>query len=483
MSFVRPSRSTDPLRVSHRELLGNKYWTVRYSAIGTVVLLADCLVILFVSIFSGATYHLVVFGHAGIMSHFVATAAIVASIFVPVVRSWGGYSGAKLLELHWQIKTVVFGWLGTFSFLFAIIFALQIGSHFSRGAVLGFGFAGAVCTIASRFWWRNFVHYALTTGNLKGYNAIVIWDTAGLGRPATFNDLIQHGLRVYHEYVYSEAPDALALSAEVIALARRADIEEILIVTETNRLPVLEPIFKKLRALPIPVRVLADAATAQLLTSPIQRFGRAVTVECQRAPLSIPERTAKRMLDVVIAVSGLILLLPLFLVVAIAIKLESPGPALFHQKRWGFNGRAFTILKFRTMSVMEDGPLVQQASPKDDRVTRMGRWLRRTSIDELPQLVNVLQGEMSIVGPRPHAAAHDNYYQNIIEKYAFRHNVKPGITGWAQVNGCRGATPMLEDMQKRIELDLWYINNWSFWLDAVIILRSIVIVLRGKNAY
>jgi putative colanic acid biosysnthesis UDP-glucose lipid carrier transferase len=169
--------------------------------------------------------------------------------------------------------------------------------------------------------------------------------------------------------------------------------------------------------------------------------------------------------------------LPLGLVVALLIKLDSPGPILFVQTRAGFNNRPFRILKFRTLSTLDDGPVVRQVSRDDVRFTRIGRVLRRTSIDELPQLINVLRGEMSLVGPRPHAAAHNSQYEQLIGNYAFRHHVKPGLTGWAQVNGMRGETNVAT-MQRRVDLDLWYIDNWSLWLDLKIMARTAALMLR-----
>ena len=160
---------------------------------------------------------------------------------------------------------------------------------------------------------------------------------------------------------------------------------------------------------------------------------------------------------------------PLFAAVGLLIKLESPGPVIFRQDRKGFNGRVFTIFKFRTMNVLENGRVIPQARTNDARVTRVGRILRATSIDELPQLINVLLGQMSLVGPRPHAIAHDDGYTELIANYAFRQHVKPGLTGWAQVNGFRGETSRLELMERRVDCDLWYIRNWSFWLDLRII--------------
>jgi undecaprenyl-phosphate galactose phosphotransferase/putative colanic acid biosynthesis UDP-glucose lipid carrier transferase len=170
-------------------------------------------------------------------------------------------------------------------------------------------------------------------------------------------------------------------------------------------------------------------------------------------------------------------------IAAIAIKLDSPGPVLFRQRRIGFNSRDFVIFKFRTMSVMEDGPVIQQARRRDARVTRVGKILRQSSIDELPQLFNVLAGQMSLVGPRPHAIAHDDHYGDLLSEYALRHHVKPGITGWAQVNGYRGQIVKVEQMKTRVEHDLWYINNWSFLLDLKIAILTCFEVMRRRNAF
>jgi undecaprenyl-phosphate galactose phosphotransferase/putative colanic acid biosynthesis UDP-glucose lipid carrier transferase len=167
----------------------------------------------------------------------------------------------------------------------------------------------------------------------------------------------------------------------------------------------------------------------------------------------------------------------------VAIKLDSPGPVIFKQRRKGFNGKNFVIYKFRTMTVQENGPVVAQATRGDRRVTQIGQHLRSLSIDELPQLLNVLKGEMSLVGPRPHALAHDDHFEALLSDYALRHHVKPGITGWAQCNGARGETPVVEKMSERVRLDLWYISNWSLKLDVLILIKTCVEVFSKRNAY
>jgi len=192
---------------------------------------------------------------------------------------------------------------------------------------------------------------------------------------------------------------------------------------------------------------------------------------------------AKRVLDIGMSLAAIILLLPLFAAISLAIVLDSRGPVLFCQRRHGRNGQVFGVLKFRTMRVLEDGAEIVQATRNDARVTRVGRVLRKSSLDELPQLFNVLSGEMSLVGPRPHAIAHDDYYAARIPAYAARQRVKPGITGWAQVNGARGETPELADMERRVALDAWYVAHRSLTLDLLILARTPLAVLGRRNAY
>lgn len=192
--------------------------------------------------------------------------------------------------------------------------------------------------------------------------------------------------------------------------------------------------------------------------------------------------SAKRVLDVALSLAAVFLCLPIFALVALAVKYDSPGPVLFRQHRTGRHGRIFEILKFRSMHVMEDGADVVQARAHDARFTRIGGILRITSLDELPQLFNVLSGEMSLVGPRPHAVAHDEYYSERIANYRLRQLVKPGITGWAQIHGARGATPELSDMQARIDLDIVYVQRESLWLYLRILWRTPLEVFRRRNA-
>jgi putative colanic acid biosynthesis UDP-glucose lipid carrier transferase len=190
----------------------------------------------------------------------------------------------------------------------------------------------------------------------------------------------------------------------------------------------------------------------------------------------------KRAFDLAVAFPALLFCAPLFAVLAVIVRLDAGGPVFFRQTRLGQGGRPFDIFKFRTMTVMENGDAIVQAKANDVRVTRSGKWLRATSLDELPQLLNVIAGDMSLVGPRPHARAHDKHFGSLIANYALRQDVKPGITGWAQINGHRGETPTVDAMRARVDLDIFYARNTNLALDLAILARTPFAVLAGKNA-
>ena len=209
-----------------------------------------------------------------------------------------------------------------------------------------------------------------------------------------------------------------------------------------------------------------------------------VLVPIWERPLAGLPSVVKRGMDICLSVMVLMITLPMMGLIAVLVKLDSPGPVLFRQQRFGFNKKPFTLYKFRSMRwETGDDPSVPQARRNDPRVTRVGRFLRRTSLDELPQFFNVLKGEMSLVGPRPHPTPLDNKFAAVIDRYLARHHVKPGITGWAQVNGLRGETDTLDKMERRVEYDLHYIDHWSPSLDLKILCRTLVVVLNQRNAY
>jgi len=226
-----------------------------------------------------------------------------------------------------------------------------------------------------------------------------------------------------------------------------------------------------------------DIFVTDLIQGRMDSVGGLPVVAVCETPFSGWNGMVKRFSDIVLSLLILALISPLLLVTAIGVKLSSPGPVIFNQRRYGLDGREIIVYKFRTMTVCEDGATVEQARQQDARVTPLGRWLRKFSIDELPQFVNVLQGRMSIVGPRPHAVAHNELYRKLIRGYMVRHKVKPGITGWAQVNGYRGETETLDKMKGRVDHDLDYLRNWSLKLDLYIIAKTVWVALSGKDSY
>ena len=210
--------------------------------------------------------------------------------------------------------------------------------------------------------------------------------------------------------------------------------------------------------------------------------GMPVVAVCE-SPFTGVSGLVKRFSDIALAVIILVLIAPLLLAIAIGVKLGSPGPVLFKQRRYGVDGREIVVYKFRSMTVCEDGNQITQATRNDQRITPFGGFLRKTSLDELPQFFNVLQGRMSIVGPRPHAVAHNELYRKVIKGYMVRHKVKPGITGWAQVNGYRGETDTLDKMQKRVDYDLEYLRTWTIGMDLWIIVKTVLVIFRDRHAY
>jgi Undecaprenyl-phosphate glucose phosphotransferase len=269
----------------------------------------------------------------------------------------------------------------------------------------------------------------------------------------------------------------------VLAAARVQGHGKIFLCAHNIALDRLSSIQRGLSIVPRTIYVVVDEATASLLHNRIKPVADTIAVEVQKEPMSFVQRGLKRLMDLLIALALTLMLAPLLALLALLVKASSPGPVIFRQTRTGYRGKIFKICKFRSMTVTEDGNTIVQATRNDARVTPIGAFLRRTSLDELPQLFNVVCGEMSLIGPRPHAVAHDELYAKIIENYSVRHHVMPGITGWAQVHGLRGETPTVDLMYRRIELDLWYARNVTLRLDMQIFFRTFYEVFRQRNAY
>ena len=325
----------------------------------------------------------------------------------------------------------------------------------------------------------------MSEGGFAEQNVILLAEEAHLNASNIANELYRYGYRTAQTYKVPGDPQSLNSSArlsniihEIVEICRKEPVECVFLLISWSNTEAAEQLLSQLRVLSIPVYLLPDSNVEHFLNYRFINIGGHWTAELKRAPLTASERACKRVIDVLLASLALVMLAPLLLLVAFFLKCENRGPVLFMQTRNGFNGRAFRICKFRTMSVLEDGGAIRQATRDDPRVTTFGRVLRRTNLDELPQLFNVIAGDMSLVGPRPHAAAHNSEYEKRIANYAFRYHVKPGLTGWAQINGFRGETKTLDLMEKRVECDIWYIENWSLWLDFKIVIRTLVLGLQ-----
>lgn len=280
-----------------------------------------------------------------------------------------------------------------------------------------------------------------------------------------------------------EAYDIQGRIADLPAFIKAQGIDVIYLSLPMATQPRILDLLDRLRDTTASIYFVPDSFVTDLIQGRMDTVGRIPVVAVCETPFRGVNGLVKRLNDLLLATFILLLISPLLLAIAIGVKLGSPGPVIFCQRRYGLDGREIIVYKFRSMMVCEDGEHIPQARKDDQRVTRFGAFLRRTSLDELPQFFNVLQGRMSIVGPRPHAVAHNEQYRGLIKGYMVRHKVKPGITGLAQVNGYRGETDTLEKMKRRIEYDLDYLRHWSPRLDLSIIAKTVLVVLKDRNAY
>ncbi len=270
---------------------------------------------------------------------------------------------------------------------------------------------------------------------------------------------------------------------EVAPYVRAHGIKEVYITLPLGSQPRILELLESVQGTTASIFFVPDVFGISIIQGRLQDMNGVPVVGICETPFTGTNELVKRISDIVLATIILVLISPLLLAIAIGVKLSSPGPVIFRQRRNGLDGGEIMVYKFRSMRAMDDGPVVKQATKDDPRITPFGAFIRRTSLDELPQFINVLQGSMSIVGPRPHAVAHNEQYRQIIKAYMVRHKVKPGITGWAQINGHRGETDTIEKMKARVEYDLEYLRNWSLGLDLQIIVRTIRLLIFDRHAY
>jgi putative colanic acid biosysnthesis UDP-glucose lipid carrier transferase len=385
-------------------------------------------------------------------------------------------------------RKLLFAWAVSFAITMFIFIMAQYFDQFSRPiltAVFIIAFAGQ---LANR-WILVFLRIQSAHATEDRNNVLLIgggplvkhlYDNIN-GNPWVQEKAIGR-IRTGEEEDNDEMPvPVLGNREDIISVVRENNVRTVYIAVSLKNSHLVEQLYLDLSNENIDIHWVPNIFTLNLINHSVKEMAGLPLLTLSESPLIGNHRMFKAIEDRVIALTALILLSPLMLVVAILIKLDSPGPVIFRQTRTGWNGREFHIWKFRSMKVHQPNPdELKQATRDDERFTRIGRFIRKTSIDELPQLFNVLSGTMSMVGPRPHAIEHNTDYDKRIHSYMTRHRIKPGITGLAQINGYRGETNTLDKMKKRVEYDMQYINNWSFWLDIEILLKTIPALLRNE---
>jgi Undecaprenyl-phosphate glucose phosphotransferase len=459
-------------------------------AIPYLVSSVDALIVLAASLFGAVFYHWVSDTPLPDITAYFALGLIASFIHIGRQGGRSYYDFERLSKPGVEITELLICWFSTAVLLAFFAFLFKVGLSFSRGSFLTFIAVAPIGLLAGRKLEKSVVQRAVARGAIGRRNVVLVGDDDELASLEDRDLLAMLGAGEVNRFSLAKISDStlqrskdLATLSAVADFVRENNSSEILLVVSWRDSSRIDFLREQVKCLPISVRLLPDDQMRTLTSYVSSGRQRVLSIEIQRAPLSTAERLVKRGVDFVLASIALIFFIPLMAFTALAIKLDGPGPVIFKQDRRGFNGRKFTMYKFRTMTVQENGSSVAQATRDDPRVTKIGKLLRASSIDELPQLINVLLGDMSLIGPRPHALAHDNYFEKVLEDYAFRHHVKPGMTGWAQVHGLRGATPTIDVISRRVKMDLWYINNWSLWLDLQILMKTLFEVLRKRNAY
>lgn len=422
-------------------------------------------------------------------SHYLVLIIIIFFISSYVYEHTSLYKNWRRGNLVAYIRDTLVGWLIIIAILAFLGHATQFAQYFSRQVIVLWMIATPVMLIISHLIIKMIVSIQRNRGrqissiiiggnalSLKLLNTLAAQPLLCITNQGYFDDRQQSRIN-------GNFGTFLGKTNAIVPYIQNNRIDIIFISLPMTSQPRIQRIVEDLSDTTISIYFLPDLYVFDLLQAQVDYVADMPIVSLGESPYAGIDGVIKIASDYLFATVILILLSPLMLCIALAIKLSSPGPVIFKQRRYGYNGEEIIVYKFRSMTVTENGDNITQATQNDQRVTKLGAFLRRTSLDELPQFVNVLQGRMSVVGPRPHAVVHNEIYRKLIRGYMMRHKTKPGITGWAQVNGWRGETDVLEKMQKRVEYDLYYLNNWSFWFDIWIIIRTVSTVLNRKNAY
>ncbi len=468
--------------------------TLSRGTFSITIFLLDIALIVATSCLTGVVYHLAVYGETGHIASFVQVGLLAATIFACANVFRGEYHLPNFFSFKPHARRTIQLWNVTLICLAMLGFLLQAPTvEYSRGWIVLFYLMTLVGLVVSRFLIVRLTAMARTAGLIAAQR---IWL---IGTGAQIGSFIQHyepwnlglnvvGCRFLTPVAVNASPEERRASldrdlGEAAASVRSLKPDAIYLLLPWSATEIIDRCAETFLTLPVELHLGPEQILHKYDEVELAQIGPLASLKLTRVPLSRFEVVQKRLFDLVAASLGLIAVTPLLIAVALLIKLDSPGPIFFVQRRYGFNQQQFRIIKFRTMRTLDDGAVIAQATRDDPRFTRIGRWLRRWNIDEIPQLFNVLTGDMSLVGPRPHALSHDDEYEQRISMYARRHNVKPGITGWAQIHGFRGNIDTEEQMRKRVEHDLFYIDNWSLWLDLKIIARTVLSPAGYLNAY
>ncbi|SHF23198.1 putative colanic acid biosysnthesis UDP-glucose lipid carrier transferase [Microbulbifer donghaiensis] len=445
-------------------------------------------------IFSALAVSLTIFDH-GLTKDWLIVGLIAVTSFAFLAESVGLYRSWRVESYLRMIGTCLAAWIATCALLLLLGYFTKLGANFSR-LVVG---SWIVSTFSALAVWRFLARQLLFRLRARDRNirtgAIIGMTEAGRQLAKDIADNPHLGIRILGFFrvdgIISDAEtDSLLNDTQVIGgvedavtAARAGMLDHVYLALPLREEEQIREILVEFADTTATVHLLPNIFVANMLQSNWYQVGQSSLLSVFDTPIEGLNVWFKRLEDLVLATAILTLIAPLMAAIAVGIRLTSPGPAIFRQRRYGLDGRVIDVWKFRSMSVQENGETVVQAKRQDPRVTKFGRFLRRTSLDELPQLFNVLQGSMSIVGPRPHAVAHNEQYRRLVNGYMLRHKVKPGITGWAQINGWRGETDTVEKMARRVEHDLHYIRNWSILLDLRILMLTFSKGFISENSY
>ncbi|MEH3146897.1 MAG: exopolysaccharide biosynthesis polyprenyl glycosylphosphotransferase [Methylobacterium frigidaeris] len=460
--------------------------------IGAALALADCVALGVTGLAAHAAYRsLATNPGSGLEPALHALLLVGVFLIVPTLAR-GEYSIESAFSGAPQLRRTASLWLAAWTGALIVGFLTKSTAEVSRVVALACFAAGLPAVVLARHLTASLVRRHITPRSISARRVHLVGYEADIASFHARHDASDLGVRVIGETIL-RAPDAAADANEVrahlsedldlaVSVVRFLRPDDVFVLIPWGEVAPLEACIDAFLRVPVGLHLRPGRVMDRFGEIRVDRVGRLTGLRIGRPPLGPLEIAVKRSFDVVVALSALILLSPLLLLIAAVIRLDSPGPCLFRQRRHGFNQEAFSVFKFRSMRVAQDA-VFRQATRNDDRITRVGRILRRTNLDELPQLLNVIRGDMSLVGPRPHALAHDRSFERRIARYARRHNVPPGITGWAQVNGLRGETLTDADMRRRVEHDLHYIDNWSLWFDIQIIVMTVLARSAFRNAY